>query len=126
MSYRYASLLRPIGCWVSLDQEFSIEEPLNTDIDPFRADWNAHNVLVTEFPLPNDKIEALQLTDVQEMKTRKELYDKLFEMTFNVKAERYETMIKEELGEKIRVGKIKNETVLSKMVEKYVKYANGD
>lgn len=126
MSYRYASLLRPPGCWVSIDQEYLIEEPLETDIDPFRDDWKAHNVLITEFPLPKEKIQSLQLTDVQEMKKRKELYDKLYEMTLNVKAERYESMIKEELGDKIRLGKIKNQTVLDKMIQKYVKYVNGD
>ncbi|MDD2402857.1 MAG: hypothetical protein PHD60_11775 [Clostridia bacterium] len=126
MYYRYASLLRPLGSWVSLDYEYRIEDPKETDIDPFRPDWKAHDVLVTEFPLLKEEITSLQLTEVQEMKKRKELYDKLYEMTLNVKAERYETVIKEELGDKIRSGKIKNETVLNKMVEKYVKYANGD
>jgi len=124
--YRYASLLRPLGCWVSLDHPFTIEDPLESDIDPFKPDWKAHDVLITEVPLPKEKIESLQLTDIQEMKIRKELYDKLYEMTLNVKAEIYETMIKEELGDKIRVGKIKTETVLDKMIEKYVKYVNGD
>ena len=126
MSYRYASLLRPLGCWVFLTQDFSIEEPLESDVDPFRADWKAHNVLVTEFPLKKEEIQSLQLTDVQEMKNRKELYDKLLEMPLNVKAERYETMIKEELGDKIRDGKIKNEALLDKMITKYVNYVNGN
>ncbi len=123
--YRYASLLRPLGSWVSLDYEYRIEEPAETDIDPFRPDWPAHNVLVTEYPLLKEEIKSLQLTDVAEMKKRKELYDKLYEMTFNVNAERYETMIKDELGEKIRNGKIKDENVLNKMVTKYVNYVNG-
>lgn len=126
MEYRYASLLRPLGCWVSLDYEYRIEDPLEDDIDPFRPDWKAHNVLVTGYPLLNEEIASLQLTDVQEMNNRKALYDSLYEMTLNVKAERYETMIKEELGDKIRAGKIKTETILNKMIDKYVKYANGN
>lgn len=126
MEYRYASLMRPLGSWLSLDYEYRIEDPKETDIDPFRPDWKAYDVLVTGFPLLKEEIASLQLTDVAEMRTRKELYDKLYEMTLNVKAERYETMIKEELGDKIREGKIKTETVLNKMVEKYVKFANGD
>lgn len=125
MSSRYASLFRPLGCWVNLDRPFTIEDPTETDIDPFRPDWPAHNVLVTEEPLQKDKIESLQLTDIQEMHKRKALYDTLYEMTLNVKVERYESMIKEELGEKIRNGKIKDENVLNKMVTKYVNYANG-
>lgn len=123
--YRYASLLRPLGCWISLDCEYRIEDPLESDVDPFRADWKAHDVLITGEPLQKDKIESLQLTDVAEMQKRKALYDHLFEMTLNVKVERYETMIKDELGDKIRSGKIKNENVLNKMIEKYVNYANG-
>lgn len=125
MEYRYASLLRPLGCWLSLDYEYRIEAPQETDIDPFRPDWPAHNVLVTEYPLLKGEIESLQLTDVQEMHKRKALYDVLEGMSLNVKAERYETMIKEELGDKIRKGKIKDKIVLNKMVEKYVNYANG-
>jgi len=59
------------------------------------------------------------------MQKRKVLYDKLFEMSLNVKAEIYERDIKEELGDKIRSGKIKDEVVLGKLVEKYVKYVNS-
>ena len=46
-------------------------------------------------------------------------------MNLNVKAARVEAGIKDELWEKIKVGKIKNETVLNKMVEKYVNYVNN-
>jgi hypothetical protein len=73
MSYRYASLLRPLGCWVSIDQEYSIEEPQEKDIDPFRPDWPAHNVIVTDEPLSKEKIKSLQLTDIAEMQKRKDL-----------------------------------------------------
>ncbi|WP_155402892.1 hypothetical protein [Methanosarcina mazei] len=125
VEYRYASLLRPLGSWISLDCEYRIEDPQETDIDPFRADWKAHDVLITGYPLPLEEIASLQLTDIAEMQKRKALYDHLFEMTLNVKVERYETMIKDELGDKIRSGKIKNENVLNKMIEKYVNYANG-
>jgi len=123
--YRYASLLRPLGCWISLDCEYRIEDPLESDVDPFRPDWRIHNVLVTEEPLQKDKIESLQLIDLSEALKRKALCDLLDEMNLNVKAARVEAGIKDELWEKIKVGKIKNETVLNKMVEKYVNYVNN-
>lgn len=125
MSYRYLSLLRPLGCWLSIEQPYTIETPTETDVDPFRPDWPAHDVLVTEEPLPKERIESLQLTDLSEMQKRKILYDKLFEMSLNVKAAIYEVGIKAELGDKIRSGKIRDEVVLGKMVDKYVKYVNS-
>ncbi len=124
MEYRYASLLRPIGCWVYLNQNFRIEDPLESDIDPFNPDWPAHNVLVSDEPLPTEKIESLQLTDVAAMKERKRLYDLLNNMSLDTRVARNEVLIKEELGDKIRVGKIKNEVVLKRIVEKYVNYVN--
>lgn len=125
MSYRYLSPYRPLGSWVFLEQKFIIENPLESDVDPFRPDWRIHNVLVTEEPLQKDKIESLQLIDLSEALKRKALCDLLDEMNLNVKAARVEAGIKDELWEKIKVGKIKNENVLNKMIEKYVNYANG-
>jgi hypothetical protein len=125
MSYRYLSPFRPLGSWVFLEQNFSIESPLESDVDPFRPDWRIHDVLVTETPLPKEKIESLQLIDLAEALKRKALCDTLDEMDLNVKAARVEAVIKDELWEKIKAGKIKNETVLNKMVEKHVNYANS-
>lgn len=123
--YRYLSTLRPLGCWVNLDQEFRIEKPANADVNPFDPTWKVHSVLVTEAPLPNEKIQSYQLTDLQKVINQKALYDILNDMVLNVKTERTEVLIKEELGAKIRAGKIKNRTVLTKMVEKYVNSCNG-
>lgn len=123
--YRYLSTLRPLGCWVNLDQEFRIETPTDTDVNPFDPTWKVHSVLVTDAPLPNEKIQSYQLTDLQTVNNQKALDDILNEMVLNVKAERTEVLIKEELGAKIRAGKIKNCTVLNKMVEKYVNSCNG-
>lgn len=124
MEYRYASLLRPLGCWVSIDQEFRIENPLDSDVDPFNPDWPAHDVLITEEPLSKEKIESLQLTDIAAMNERKQLYDLLNSMSLDVRVSRNEVLIKDELGDKIKTGKIRNEVVLDKMVSKYVNYVN--
>lgn len=123
MSYRYLSPLRPLGCWVSLDQEFTLEEPLPSDIDPFDPEWHIHNVLVTESPLPKEKIKSLQLIDLELVNNQKILCDKLDKMEIRTKTAYVETMVKEELKSKIIAGKIKNETVLEKMVSKYEQYA---
>jgi hypothetical protein len=122
---RYLSTLRPLGCWVNLDQEFKIENPKDTDVNPFDPTWKVHSVLVTDAPLPDEKIQSYQLTDLQKVNNQKALCDILNGMVLNVKAERTEVLIKEELGAKIQAGKIKNRTVLNKMVERYVNSCNG-
>lgn len=113
--YRYASLLRPLGCWVSLEIPFSIETPHEGDCDPFRPDWPAHDVLVTEEPLSKEKIQSLQLTDIQARYNQKSLYDILVKKDCH-------RLIKEELGDKIIEGKIKTEDQLERMIVKYNKY----
>jgi hypothetical protein len=124
--YRYASLLRPLGCWLSLTIPFTIEDPEEGDYDPFKPDWKAHNVLVTEEPLNSEVMRSLQLTDIAEMKRRKALYDVLEGMEVRGKSEYIKSLIKQELGDKIREGKIKNIMVLDKMIKKYEKYAMGE
>jgi hypothetical protein len=118
--YRYASLLRPLGSWVSLEQPFRIEDPKESDVDAFNPGWRAHDVLVTESPLDPEKIKSLQLTDIEESRNQKALCDKLYSMNLNHK---YESMIKDELGDKIRECKVKTEDQLNRMIEKYKKYA---
>jgi hypothetical protein len=115
--FRYASLLRPLGSWVNLDQPFRIENPESTDVDSFNPAWRAHDVLVTESPLDPEKIKSLQLTDVEASRKQKALYDELYSMDIHED-------IKYELGVKIREYKIKTEEQLIKMVEKYKKYAH--
>jgi hypothetical protein len=113
--YRYASLLRPLGSWVSLEQPFRIEDPKESDVDAFNPGWRAHDVLVTESPLDPEKIKSLQLTDIEESRNQKALYDALYSMELHAD-------IKYELGEKIRETKIRTEDQLNRMIEKYKKY----
>jgi len=124
MEYRYLSMLRPLGAWVSIDIPYSLESPTEKDIHPFRPDWKPHDVLITQEPLNKEKIESLQLTDLTAINNAKKLYDALQGMTLNVE-DIYIRGIKDELSDKIINGKIKNVETLDKMVQKYVKYCQG-
>lgn len=121
MSYRYSSKLRPLGCWLNLDQTVTIEDPTPADVDPFDPEWKIHNVLVTETPLQAEKIKSLQLLDVQQAQAQKKLYDLLMSMKLDCNA-KVEICIKFELGDKIKAGKIKDEATLNKLVKKNVDY----